>query len=203
MISVHRAGDRFRAEHEGITSWHAFSAGAHYDPANVAFGPIVACDEHLIAPGAGFGRHPHGRVELVSWVLDGALRHTDGGGRNVVVRPGQVQHQVAGRGIEHVERNASDDAALRFVQLWLLCDADDPAYAIAAPPVQLATGTLTVHRDGPLAVAADAHVFVCSGVYTAAGTRLTAGDSVRTTEPLDAAGTGELLVVELAGQYHR
>jgi hypothetical protein len=196
MITVHRAADRFRAEHDRITSWHSFSAGAHYDPDNVAFGPLVACDEHLLAPGAGFPAHRHARVELVSWVLDGVLRHEDAG-RVTLVQPGQVQRQLAGRGIEHVERNASDSVPLRFVQLWLVCDADEPAYEIMAPPSSLASGLLIVHGDGPLTVTADAHLFVCSGTYTVAGTQLTAGDSVRSTSPLDVSGTGQLLVLEL------
>ncbi|HEU5266945.1 MAG TPA: pirin family protein, partial [Jatrophihabitans sp.] len=194
---VQRAADRFRVEHDGITSWHSFSAGAHYDPDNVAFGPLLACDEHVLAPGASFPAHRHARVELVSWVLAGVLRHEDASGRVALVRPGQVQHQLAGRGIEHVERNASDCEPLRFVQLWLLCDADEPAYELTAPPARLATATatLTVHHEGQLTTTPDAHLFVCAGTYSAAGAQLYAGDSVRATERLEVTGTGELLVI--------
>ncbi len=195
MIDVRRADDRFRVEHDGITTLHCFSAGAHYDPDNVAFGSVIACDEHRLAPGAGFARHAHARVELVSWVLEGALRHQDLGGREAVVGHGQVQRQVAGRGIEHVEGNASDSEPLRFVQLWLLCDADGPAYELTTAPARLASAKLTVHRDGPLTVAPDAHVFVCAGTYAVAGKQLSAGDSVRATEAFDVTGAGELLVI--------
>lgn len=198
MIGVRRAGNRFRAEYDRIMTWHCFSAGAHYDPDNVAFGPLIACDEHVLAPGAGFARHAHAGVELITWVLEGELRHQDMDGRDVVVRPGHVQRQIAGRGIEHLEGNASGDAPLRFVQLWLLCDVDEPGYEVSVAPVRLAAGMLSVHHDGPLSVAPDAHLFVCSGSYAlAGGTRLHAGDSVRGTEPFEVSGTGELLVVEL------
>jgi redox-sensitive bicupin YhaK (pirin superfamily) len=196
MISVRRAGDRFRAEHDGITTWHSFSAGPHYDPANVAFGSIVACDEHLLAPGAGFPRHTHARVELVSWVLDGALRHTDGAGRDVIVRPGEVHHQIAGRGIEHVERNASDTVPLRFVQLWLLADHDDPMYELTATPVRLGNGTFSAVRSATVS-APRVHVFATARC-TVAGHELRTGDTLRATdETLPIAADGDVLVVEL------
>ena len=197
MIALRRAADRFKSSHEGSTSWHSFSAGAHYDPANTAFGPLVACDEHLLAPGAGFPQHPHARVELVSWVLAGALRHLDPAGRDVVVRPGQVQYQRAGRGIQHVERNASDVEPLRFVQLWLLADADEPAYALAEPPVRLERGTFSIVRSCVVSAPA-VHLFVAATRCTVAGIELGAGDSVRATDhTLAIDADGDVLVLEL------
>jgi hypothetical protein len=82
--------------------------------------------------------------------------------------------------------------------VWLLSDADEPAYEVTAPPTRLASGTLTVHRDGPLTVTPDAHLYVGAGTYTVAGTQLNAGDSVRAREPFDLTGAGELLVIVLA-----
>lgn len=183
----------------GITTWHSFSSGPHYDPDNVAFGPLVACDEHLLDPGAGFDRHPHARVELVSWVVDGALAHTDAFGNERVVVPGQVQYQLAGSGIQHAERNASGSAPLHFVQLWLLTEEQFPDYDLAPPPVRLTTGSFDVLRtcrDHVLRVPGAAHLYLASGGFTADGEQLRPGDSVRLQDDsvhLD--GDGELLVV--------
>jgi redox-sensitive bicupin YhaK (pirin superfamily) len=201
MIEIRRAADRFRTEHAGITSWHSFSSGAHYDPANLAFGPVVACDEHLLDPGAGFDPHPHARVELVSWVLDGALEHEDAGGRKQLVVAGQAQHQLAGAGIRHAERNASASAPLHFVQFWLLADADVPDYVLAAPPLSLSTGTFDVLRwcrDAAVAPAPNVHLYVGIGRFDVAGHELRAGDSVRASdERLTATGDGQLLVISV------
>ena len=120
MIRVVRAADRYRSDQPGITSWHCFSAGAHYDPDNVAFGPIIGVDEHLVAPGAGFGWHAHSGVEIVSWVLAGVLRHEDSNGDVRLVAAGERLVQSAGSGIRHTETNASDTEPLRFVQTTLV-----------------------------------------------------------------------------------
>jgi quercetin 2,3-dioxygenase len=200
LIAVHRAADRFRTVQPGITSWHSFSSGSHYDATNLSFGPVVACDEHLLDPGAGFDRHAHARVELVSWVLDGALRHEDGAGRSRVVVPGRAQYQLAGTGIQHSEGNASDSAPLQFVQLWLLTDEDVPDYDLAQPPVNLSVGRFTVLRScrDEVVRAPACHLYVAVGQYEVAGHALRAGDSLRATgERVTMTGDGELLLVEL------
>ncbi len=197
-VVVQRAADRFRTEQPGITTWHSFSSGSHYDAGNLAFGPVVACDEHLLDPGAGFETHHHARVELVSWVLDGALEHEDANGQTRVVVPGRAQYQLAGTGIRHAERNASRTAPLHFVQLWLMTDEDVPDYDLADPPLNLSTGTFTLLRatQGELITAALAHVYVATGEYQIAGHDLRAGDSLRATdETLTITGAGELLAV--------
>jgi hypothetical protein len=201
MISVRRAAERFRTEQPGITTWHSFSSGPHYDPANLSFGPVVACDEHLVDPGAGFPSHPHARVELVSWVLDGSLEHEDPAGRTRVVAPGQAQYQLAGTGIRHAERNASATEPLHFVQLWLLTDEDVPDYDLAHPPLNLSVGTFTVLRSCRGDALADpaVHLHVGTGHYEVAGHELRTGDSLRASdERLTVTGDGELLVVGLA-----
>lgn len=201
MIAVHAAARRFRTEQPGITTWHAFSSGAHYDPANLSFGPVVACDEHLLDPGAGFDRHRHARVELVTWVLDGTLRHEEPGGRQRDVVAGLAQYQAAGVGIEHAERNASPTEPLHFVQLWLLTDEDVPDYDLARPPLALSTGTFTVFtrcRDTVVPRTAFAHLYVAVGSYTVGGHEVVAGDSVRVTdESLHIDGAGQLLLVTM------
>lgn len=201
MIRVHRAAERFRTDQPGITTWHSFSSGAHYDPDNVAFGPVVACDEHRLEPGAGFTRHRHARVELVSWVLDGTLRHEDGAGRNGDVPAGSAQYQLAGGGIEHVERNASESAPLHFVQLWLLTDAPAPAYASGAPPQALRHGSFDVLRgSGEVAPAPFVHLYVAAGEFEVAGLAVTAGDSLRAaSQVVTVTGSGQLLVVSVEG----
>lgn len=201
MISVHRAADRYRTNQPGITTWHSFSSGPHYDADNLAFGPVVACDEHLVDPASGFEDHPHARVELVSWVLEGSLEHEDATGRRRVVVPGKAQYQLAGTGIRHAERNASSSAPLHFVQFWLLTDEDVPDYDLATPPLNLATGRFSVRWacDGQSLPAAGAvHLFVATGDYEVCGRGLRPGDSLRATgEALTITGDGQLLVLEL------
>jgi len=199
VIDVRRAVDRYRVEQPGVTTWHCFSAGAYYDPDNVAFGRVVACDEHILAPGAGFEPHGHAGVELVSWVLDGTLAHWDGAGRRHLIQPGHAQHQVAGAGIRHAERNASSLEPLHLVQLAVLADEAEPAYAITCPPLPLLSGRFDVltRCRGHVAPGALVFLFVGSGNFHVDGVDLTAGDSVRAAAALEIDGDGELLVVSV------
>ncbi len=195
MISVLRAADRFRTELDGIATRHCFSSGAHYDPENVACGPVIACDEHVVEPGAGFERHRHTGVELISWVLAGELRH-ESATRARTIGPGLVQHQLAGAPLEHAERNASDTRPLRFVQLWLLADSDGHAYDVGPPPTPLLAGQFDV-RTGAGVVEAG-FLFVARGTFTVAGHELHEGDSLRADrQVLPVTGAGELLVVSV------
>ena len=199
MIDFRRAADRYRVEQPGITTWHCFSAGAHYDPDNVAFGRLVACDEHLVAPGAGFDEHPHAGTELVSWVLDGTLAHSDSAGRRHLIQPGSVQYQATGAGVRHAESNASSLEPLRFVQLALLTDGGQADYRIAEPPLALSVGRFDVLKrcratlvDGSLV-----HLFVGRGNFHLEGMDLAPGDAVRAIGPLEIDGDGDLLVVSV------
>jgi hypothetical protein len=196
-IDVRRAADRYRVEHDGITTWHCFSAGPYYDPDNVALGRLVASDEHVLAPGAGFDDHAHTGVELVSWILDGTLAHWDSAGRRHLVQPGTVQYQAAGAGIRHAERNGSALEPLHFVQLALLSDSEQPDYRLAHPPLPLGVGWFDVLRRcrGGKVAAPLVHLFVGRGNFHVAGFDLAAGDSVRAAGPLELDGDGELLVV--------
>ena len=132
-IAVVRAGDRFVSERNGITTWHVFSFGDHYDPDNIRFGPLIAFNDELLAPGAEYADHEHRDVELVTWVLSGTLAHVDSAGHRGLVRPGTVQRLTAGSGVTHRESNAGgSDEALRFVQLWFDLDAQEvePSYEL-------------------------------------------------------------------------
>lgn len=198
-MDLRRAADRYRVEQPGIVTRHCFAAGAYYDPDNVAFGRLIACDEHVVAPDAGFAAHAHAGVELVSWVLDGTLAHWDDAGRRHVVRPGHAQYQRAGAGIRHAERNASSLEPLRLVQLALLTDDETRAYDIAAPPLTLRGGRFEVLdrcRDARIE-APLVFLFVGSGNFHVAGADLAAGDSLRAAGPVAVDGNGELLVVSV------
>jgi hypothetical protein len=198
-MDVRRAADRYLVEQPGITTWHCFSAGAYYDPDNVAFGRLVGCDEHLLAPGAGFDDHAHAGTELISWVLDGTLAHSDSAARRHLIQPGSVQYQATGGGIRHGEYNASALEPLHFVQLALLTDGEQAAYRIGDPPVQLGGGSFDVLRRcrSTYVNGALVHLFVGRGNFHAGGVDLAAGDSVRAVGQLEIDGDGELLVVSV------
>ena len=143
-IDVRRAGDRFESRGELVVSRHSFSYGPHYDPANTRFGPLVAHNDDVLAPGGGFPEHPHRDLEIVTWVLVGALEHGDSTGGSGVLTPGLVGVLRTGAGVRHVERNASSGAT-RYLQMWLIADADQPAsYATADVSAALGDGFVVV-----------------------------------------------------------
>jgi redox-sensitive bicupin YhaK (pirin superfamily) len=201
MIDVRRVGDRYESHHGGVRSWHCFSSGSHFDPDNVAFGPVIACDEHAVGPGAGFDQHAHARVELVSWVIDGTMEHLDATGGRRLIGAGSVQYQAAGRGIRHSERNASSLERLRFVQIWIMSERAAPEYSLGPPPVTLSVGGFDVLRRcrGTRLSARLVHLFVGRGNFHVAGHDLVPGDSVRVTDGVEVDGDGELLVVTVDG----
>jgi hypothetical protein len=140
-IEVRRAGDRFVTRAEGRTTWHSFAFGKHYDPHNIGFGTLVAHNDEQLPPGTGYPDHPHADIEIVTVVLDGALRHTDSAGRSGVLGPGEISRTSAGAGIVHAE--ASDtDGATRFVQTWLRPDEPGGASSYVVAEVGR-PGTLT------------------------------------------------------------
>lgn len=123
VIEYRPAQDRFRTVTEGRTTWHSFSFGAHYDPTNVGFGSLVAHNDELLPPGTGYADHPHADLEIVTWVLSGALRHTSMVGTGVI-GPGQVQRLSAGSGVRHSEvADSAEDT--RFLQAWVRPDESD------------------------------------------------------------------------------
>ena len=145
-IEVRRAGQRFstvvsEGATDRISTRHSFSFGVHYDPGNVGFGALLAHNEEVIAAGSGYPDHPHADVEILTWVLSGALHHVDSTGRSGVVYPGLAQRLSAGTGVVHAERNdtftLSPDTGpepVHFVQMWLRPDRPGvlPSYAARA-----------------------------------------------------------------------
>jgi redox-sensitive bicupin YhaK (pirin superfamily) len=152
QIDVRRSGDRFVSRAEGIVSRHSFSFGPHYDPANTAFGCLVANNDDSLSPGAGFPEHPHRDLEIVSWVLTGALEHRDSEGGSAVLRPGTVGRLSTGSGVHHAETNASSGET-RYVQMWVLPDVEGlPSYDTADVSDALGAGGFVVVASGiPLA----------------------------------------------------
>lgn len=192
MIEVWPAERRYRGGDpaEGIDTRHAFSFGAHYDPGNLRFGLLLACNEERLAPGAGFAEHPHRDVEIVTWVVEGTLEHRDSAGHAALVRPGQVQRLSAGAGVRHTERNAGP-GPLRFVQIWLhperfggppRHDVTGAPEAEPLSPLGQPGARLRVGR-GALALPAApfTYVHVVRGRVALDGAELGAGDAARLT----------------------
>src|SRR3982750_2250203 len=119
MINVIKSEDRYHADHGWLdTRWH-FSFGDYYDPNNVGFSKLRVFNDDVVHAGGGFGMHPHRDMEIITYVLNGELRHEDSVGNKGVVRPGEVQVMSAGKGIFHSEANASDDTPVHLLQLWI------------------------------------------------------------------------------------
>lgn len=148
-VDIRRAADRFATDAGGVRSRHCFSFGRHYDPANTSHGVLVASNDDVVEPGAGFDPHPHRDLEIVTWVLRGLLVHEDSTGRRGVVRPGVVQRMSAGTGVLHSERN-DGPGPVRLVQMWVPADTvgTDPDYADADVDAALRTGELVPVASG-------------------------------------------------------
>jgi redox-sensitive bicupin YhaK (pirin superfamily) len=220
-MAVYAGSLRSSSTDAGRETRHSFSFGPHYDPANLGFGPLVCHNDDLLEPGSGYPDHPHSELEIVTWVLEGALVHTDSTGTSHVVEAGRAQVLSAGSGIRHSEVADPGSGRCRFVQAWLAPSASgtDPSYVLgeAPPPASglvevvggdgLPIGTsgarLLVARLSPGASVAlpddpRQHVFAATGSVSVGGLALGAGDAVRVTdEPghlVRAAAATELLV---------
>ncbi|TCC11563.1 pirin family protein [Kribbella soli] len=146
-MEIHRADDRFRTASEWLESRHSFSFGPHYDPANVGFGFLLAHNDETVAPGTGFGTHPHQDLEIVTWVLRGALAHRDSQGNSGEVHPGLAQRMTAGSGIQHSEWNDGPDP-VHYVQMWVRPDRLDLPPSYEQTELDLTTGELVPVASG-------------------------------------------------------
>jgi redox-sensitive bicupin YhaK (pirin superfamily) len=207
MVIIRRAGERGHAEHGWLDSRHTFSFADYYDARHMGFRALRVINEDRVAPGQGFGRHSHRDMEIVTYVLDGALEHEDSIGTGSIIRPGDVQRMSAGTGVAHSEFNASPDEPVHFLQIWLLPRERGlpPGYeqrsfspgerqgklrVVASPDGR--DGSVTVHSDAtlygtllaggqvvelPLAPGRHAWVHVARGQARVAGQTLGAGDA--------------------------
>ena len=162
MITIRKASDRGHANHGWLDTWHTFSFASYRDRQHMGFRSLRVMNEDFVAPGQGFGEHPHEDMEIVTYVLEGALEHKDSMGNGEVLRPGEFQRMSAGTGITHSEFNPSRTELVHLYQIWLYPERKgiEPSYEqkrfaeeerhnrlrlVASPDAT--EGSLTIHQD--------------------------------------------------------
>jgi len=162
MITIRKSNERGHFDHGWLNTFHTFSFADYFDPKNMGFRDLRVINEDTVAPGGGFGTHGHRDMEIVTYVLEGALAHRDSMGSGGVIRPGEVQRMSAGTGVRHSEVNASDKEPVHLLQIWILPERNgiSPSYEqkrfeaadrrgklrlIASPDAR--NGAVKVHQD--------------------------------------------------------
>ena len=165
-MTIRRANERGHANHGWLDTYHTFSFAGYYDPRWMGYRSLRVINDDLVMPGAGFGTHPHQDMEIVTYVLRGALEHKDSMGNGRVIRAGEVQYMAAGTGVRHSEFNPSRDEAVRLLQIWIMPDRAGvkPRYAerslANAETGQWHLFTSKSGRDGSIAIHQDADLWL-------------------------------------------
>ena len=211
MIEIRRGAERGHAEHGWLDSWHSFSFADYHDPAHMGYSALRVINEDRIQPGTGFGTHGHRDMEIISYVLEGAIGHKDSMGTGSTIVPGDVQRMSAGRGVQHSEFNHAKDGVTHFLQIWIEPNVrgiapgyEQKHFDAAAKRGRLrlvaspggADGSVTIHQDAriyaglfdgseraalALAPGRKAYVHLVRGQLGVNGTPLEAGDAAKMT----------------------
>jgi redox-sensitive bicupin YhaK (pirin superfamily) len=209
MNALRKSSERGFADHGWLKSFHTFSFAGYHDPRQMGYGALRVINEDRVAPGQGFGKHPHRDMEIISYVLDGELEHKDSMGTGSVIRPGDVQRMSAGTGVFHSEYNPSANNGVHFLQIWIEPDelGVKPSYEqkffgpeekrgklrlLASPDGR--DGSVSIHQDAcvyaalvdgdeqivhTLANGRRAYVHVARGNVNVNGRPLGAGDALK------------------------
>lgn len=177
MITIRKSEDRGHFNHGWLDTYHTFSFDRYYNPKQMGFRDLRVINEDRVAPGMGFGRHPHRDMEIITYVLSGELEHQDSMGHRSTITPGEVQRMTAGSGIEHSEKNASDTSEVHLLQIWILPREPglEPNYGQTYVPVEERQGQLRLIA-GPDPELADMQIQQDVSVYA---TIIGKGQSVR------------------------
>jgi quercetin 2,3-dioxygenase len=164
--TIRRANERGHANHGWLDTYHTFSFANYYDPEWMGYRSLRVINDDLVMPGNGFGTHPHRDMEIITYVLSGALEHKDSMGNGRVIRPGEVQYMAAGTGVQHSEFNPSNEEAVHLLQIWIQPDrkGTKPNYAEKSMK-EKAEGkfhliTSKSGRDGSIAINQDADLWL-------------------------------------------